>query len=395
MTRYSPVDSSGTSSPVADNLGSAVALTDSAGALQTQYTYEPFGKTTTSGPTNGNAQKYTSREDDGTSLYYYRARYYSPTLQRFISEDSIEFEGGPNLYEYVFNNPVNGIDPWGLQKADPGFWSLYGSYAVGDHISSLCSMLGSVIALTDSTGVIQTQYTFEPFGTVTASGAASSNTSQYASRENDGTGLYYYRARFYSPALARFLAEDPIEFEGGDINLYAYVSNSPLVYTDPSGLEVLTARQYEAPVLGGRKSDSEVELCRFLGIVGTFAAGFADHIDFGLSDTVRDWTGANSAVDKNHPAYDTGTAAGYAWDVGMAVAAPARAAGYSVEFNYYRKAKGVGMTVLKKGERCLGIDWHRFKMKSTGQMVNRPHGHWGPTRTQVKKHRSLFTGKPM
>ena len=74
---------------------------------------------------------------------------------------------------------------------------------------------------------------------------------------------------------------------------------------------------------------------------------------------------------------------------------PARTAGYSVEFNYYKNAKGVGMTVLKKGERCFGIDWHRFKLKSTGKMVNRPHGHWGPTKPQIKKHRSLFTRKPM
>ncbi len=175
---FARVESSGTSSPVADNLGSAVALTDSAGALQTQYTYEPFGKTTTSGPTSGNAQKYTSREDDGTSLYYYRARYYSPTLQRFISEDPIEFDGGPNLYEYVFNNPVNGIDPWGLQKSDPGFWSLYGSYTVGvgkgvvgavkapfdmamhpvqtvkgigEHVSSLCSIVAHPVQAYDAT----------------------------------------------------------------------------------------------------------------------------------------------------------------------------------------------------------------------------------------------------
>jgi YD repeat-containing protein len=55
--------------------------------------------------------------------------------------------------------------------------------------------LGSTLALTDSTGTIQTQYTYEPFGNTTASGQGSSSAYQYTGRENDGTGLYYYRAR--------------------------------------------------------------------------------------------------------------------------------------------------------------------------------------------------------
>jgi RHS repeat-associated protein len=57
------------------------------------------------------------------SLYYMRARYYDPRVGRFISEDPIGFAGGDvNLYGYVQNDPVNGIDPGGLMKlpADPG-----------------------------------------------------------------------------------------------------------------------------------------------------------------------------------------------------------------------------------------------------------------------------------
>jgi RHS repeat-associated protein len=82
--------------------------------VQSEYIYEPFGKTTGSGAASTNAFKYTGREDDGTGLYYYRARYYHPSLQRFISEDPIGFAGGDvNLYAYVFNDPVNLIDPSG------------------------------------------------------------------------------------------------------------------------------------------------------------------------------------------------------------------------------------------------------------------------------------------
>ncbi len=55
----------------------------------------------------------TGRENDSTGLYFYRARYYSPTLQRFISEDPIGFDGGINLYTYAGNQPTGRVDPSG------------------------------------------------------------------------------------------------------------------------------------------------------------------------------------------------------------------------------------------------------------------------------------------
>jgi len=50
------------------------------------------------------------------------------------------------------------------------------------------------------------------------------------------SGVSYYRARYYDARRARFVAEDPVGFEGGDDNLYAYVSNNPLIHYDPLGL---------------------------------------------------------------------------------------------------------------------------------------------------------------
>jgi len=112
LTRTDP---SGASHFLADALGSTVALSDAVGTLPTSYTHAPFGVTTISGTATGNAFDYTGREDDATGLKYYRARYYHPRLQRFISQDPIGFRGGDaNLYAYVFNNPSNLTDPLGL-----------------------------------------------------------------------------------------------------------------------------------------------------------------------------------------------------------------------------------------------------------------------------------------
>jgi RHS repeat-associated protein len=116
---FKRADSTGTYTPLQDGLGSAVALVDASGNPVTQYSYDPFGNTSVSGATNSNAFQYTGRENEGNGLYFYRARYYSPVLGRFINEDPLGFAGsGSNFYAYVFDNPANLVDPSGLEVGD-------------------------------------------------------------------------------------------------------------------------------------------------------------------------------------------------------------------------------------------------------------------------------------
>jgi RHS repeat-associated protein len=85
--------------------------------------------------------------------------------------------------------------------------------------------LNSVIAqlASDSNATVQTSYAYSPYGQTEQIGPdATSSTSQYTSRENDQTGLYFYRARYYDPVLKRFISEDPIGLRGG-MNSHAYV----------------------------------------------------------------------------------------------------------------------------------------------------------------------------
>jgi RHS repeat-associated protein len=111
---FQRTDSAGARSFLTDALGSTLALADSTGALQTQYTFEPFGNASVTCTSTTNSFAFTGRELDPTGLYFYRARYYNPQMQRFISEDPARMGGGMNFYAYVDNNPVSGTDPQGL-----------------------------------------------------------------------------------------------------------------------------------------------------------------------------------------------------------------------------------------------------------------------------------------
>jgi RHS repeat-associated protein len=91
----------------------------SCGALVANYTYSPYGATSASSSANTPFQ-YTGRENDGdANLYYYRARYYSPTLNRFISGDPLGLSGGMNFYAYAGGNPISFGDPLGLTWVPP------------------------------------------------------------------------------------------------------------------------------------------------------------------------------------------------------------------------------------------------------------------------------------
>jgi RHS repeat-associated protein len=110
----------------------------------------------------------------------------------------------------------------------------------------LTDALNSTIALTDPTGAITQQYSYDPYGNVTQSDTTTGFTNPYlyTGREADSTGLYYYRARYYSPTMGRFISEDPLGFGGGQNNFYAYVGNDPLTAIDPSGMDCVTSNGY-------------------------------------------------------------------------------------------------------------------------------------------------------
>ena len=95
-----------------DHLGSLRKLIDSNQTITESIDYTAFGTPATASSSHF---LFTGRGlDPEASLYHYRARTYHPFLERFTSKDPLLFIDGPNVYGYVFDNPVNLRDPLGL-----------------------------------------------------------------------------------------------------------------------------------------------------------------------------------------------------------------------------------------------------------------------------------------
>ncbi|WP_292975308.1 RHS repeat-associated core domain-containing protein [Nitrosomonas sp.] len=122
--------------------------------------------------------------------------------------------------------------------------------------------LGSVIGTANSAGTSTAIHSYGPYG---EPNIATGIRFRYTGQQFLGSlNLYYYKARFYSPALGRFLQTDPIG-TADDLNLYAYVGNNPINFSDPSGLIAA-----EASMLLGKVGSTSA---------GQFALGFIPGYD--------------------------------------------------------------------------------------------------------------------
>jgi RHS repeat-associated protein len=122
--------------------------------------------------------------------------------------------------------------------------------------------LGSTSKLTDAVGGVVQSYDYSPFGE-TSQSTGEANPFQYAGRENDNTGVYYNRSRYYVPEWGRFMSEDPLGFAGG-LNRYVYAGNDPINWLDYRG----TARE-----LPGWGKGLISALSAIGGMIGIFEGG--------------------------------------------------------------------------------------------------------------------------
>jgi RHS repeat-associated protein len=117
--------------------------------------------------------------------------------------------------------------------------------------------LGSVIALSDESGVLVWEGDYNVFGQLDSQKGSIDFGGQYTSKNLDpDTGLYYYNARWMDPDLGRFINEDPAR---DGMNWYAYAGNNPLRYLDPTGLE-------QAEGASGLDDASDISLLEYVNL---------------------------------------------------------------------------------------------------------------------------------
>ena len=96
--------------------------------------------------------------------------------------------------------------------------------------------LGSPVAGTDADGNVVWQEHYTPYGEKWLRDAANDDQGSFTGHIADSaTGLTYMQARYYDPVIGRFLSPDPVGYQD-QLNVYAYVGNDPVNYTDPSGM---------------------------------------------------------------------------------------------------------------------------------------------------------------
>ncbi|WP_080408373.1 RHS repeat-associated core domain-containing protein [Burkholderia ubonensis] len=204
---------------------------------------------------NGQALSYDANGNltsDGTNTYTWNARnqltkisqngnvqlsYSYDALGRRISK---AVQGAATQFLYDGNNAVQETQGGTVNPilVGLGIDERFARNDVTGRTYFLTDLLNSTIGLTDLTGAIKQKYSYDPYGSVAPSDTTTgfTNPYQYTGREADSPGLYYYRARYYSPMVAGFISEDPITFGGGQLSFYAYVAGNPVSYTDPLGL---------------------------------------------------------------------------------------------------------------------------------------------------------------
>jgi RHS repeat-associated protein len=160
------------------------------------------------------------------------------------SELLFEFDGDNNLLAKYTNSNLISDDALSVYITPTGVAAKL-AQTQGSFLF-LKDQMGSIVDITNSNGTRLQHYIYSVYGIILGIQDPSSNdissnpilatSKAYVGKEFDvETGYYYNRARYYDPSIGRFTSKDPIGFSAGSINQYAYASNNPAVFTDPTG----------------------------------------------------------------------------------------------------------------------------------------------------------------
>jgi RHS repeat-associated protein len=195
-----------------------------------------------------------------------------------------EYDGAGNLLRRYVHGP--GTD-------DPLVW--YEGAGTSDRRWLHPDERGSIVGVSNSSGAVTTISRYDEYGIPASTNAG---RFQYTGQTwLPELGMYYYKARIYSPTLGRFLQRDPIGYEDG-MNMYNYVGSDPITHSDPTGTygcmkkeecqeieaarrQIVNARNALAHQAGSRVSTAANDLTKIINTLGTKNDGNGLQVNFG------------------------------------------------------------------------------------------------------------------
>lgn len=185
----------------------------------------------------------------GRTVYVYDAENHRVGFSETWAE--IRFIVNPNAY---LSQVLVKIGPDGEETFYMYGLGLIGREKDGEYLDFHYDLRGSTVALSDEDGQVTDRFYYSPFAKITARTGTNDTTFLYNGRDGvmgDENGLYYMRARYYSPYMRRFVSQDVLIGKisnGQSLNRNAFVNGKPISFVDPFGLSKSEAENPEKAI---------------------------------------------------------------------------------------------------------------------------------------------------
>ena len=215
------------------------------------YTHNRINSAGTASFTHDNEGQLATKEESGTTTYSFDDAHRLTGISG-ASNDLYSYDGAGNRLKairdgvetrYIYDSNENLLAEADSNNVITRYY-IHGAgllAAVTPTDDLYCyhyDAIGSTVAITDGTESVVNSYDYTPFGIIVNESETFSQPFKYVGSLGvmaEDNGFYYMRARYYDPVIGRFISEDPLGFDGGDVNLYVYGANNPVLYSDPTG----------------------------------------------------------------------------------------------------------------------------------------------------------------
>jgi RHS repeat-associated protein len=333
--------------------GDVVAQSDATGALTWTASYEAFGTRPVETGSNADRQRANTKEEDPTELLWEHFRYRDLETGVWLSRDPAGFVDGPNLYAYVRQNPWTMFDPLGLESESEKHWkaegkrsdvgTAYKMYAGFRHVGAALNPFSSESSLRD---------TNRKFGEGVAQAADEINKSPIPAPLK---GV----AKFGLGVGSAGHSLNPLNTTTGLAETTKQVQERGVVEVATTAVKNLADNAVENPSM----------------VAGQLLVAGA----------------ATKALAGDKIQVHTKGKEGTRLLVGNPEGTQLSLNAYSNNAKIAPVVPGVGFNVLEKGSRVWGLELHKFNGKANAGPMVRPHRHAGDTKSQISKHRHLFS----